>query len=82
LVVIISGLLCIIKDSLDSKHWIEQLTRMDKIYSNTSLTIVTASGSRVWDGVLEPKIGAHFDASAVCQMGRVEKSSESCSYST
>jgi hypothetical protein len=72
LVDIISGLLCIIQDSLDSTDWIEQPTRMDKIYSKTSLAIAAASGSSVWDGVLEPKIGAHFDASAVCQMSKVE----------
>jgi hypothetical protein len=72
LVVITSGLLCIIHDSLDSKDLIEQPTRMDEIYSNISLMIAAASGSSVLDGVSEPKMGAHFDASAVCQMSRVE----------
>ncbi|PMD47876.1 HET-domain-containing protein [Hyaloscypha variabilis F] len=46
--------LCIIQDSPDSEDWIEQSARMDQIYGNAALTIAAASGTSVWDGILNP----------------------------
>ena len=46
--------LCIIQDSPNAEDWLEQSANMDEIYGNAALTIAAASGTSVWDGILNP----------------------------